>query len=135
MTSYRVSDDDIATYQKEVIPYWRGRTMRDRVFSQIPQQWQSAYHAGLFTEFMEQRAPGHTTLDGIIYQKGMLDFKKQIAERLAALDYLNDPEAADKAEELRAMDISCDAAIIFAERHAELAEKMAATAQNSARKD
>ena len=134
MTSYRVSDDDIATYQKEVIPYWRGRTMRDRVFSQIPQQWQSAYHAGLFTEFMEQRAPGHTTLDGIIYQKGMLDFKDQIAEHLAALDYLNDPEAADKAEELRAMDISCDAAIIFAERHADLAEKMAANAQDSARK-
>jgi formate C-acetyltransferase len=83
---------------------------------------------------MEQRAPGHTTLDGIIYQKGMLDFKEQIAERLTALDYLNDPEAADKAEELRAMDISCDAAIIFAERHAEVADKMATEAPDSARR-
>ncbi len=134
MTRYRVSNEDIETYQNEVIPYWQGRTMRDRVFSRIPPAWQSAYNAGLFTEFLEQRAPGHTTLDGIIYQQGMLDFKKQIAERLAALDYLEDPEAADKAEELRAMDISCDAAIIFAERHAELAEKMATDAQDSARK-
>jgi formate C-acetyltransferase len=134
MTRYRVSDEDIATYQDEVIPYWQGRTIRDRVFSQVPQAWQSAYEAGLFTEFMEQRAPGHTALDGIIYCKGMLDFKKQIAESLSALDYLNDPEAADKSEQLRAMDIACDAAVIFAERHAELAEKMAAGTPDSPRR-
>ncbi len=134
MTRYAVSDKDIEIYKKEVIPYWKGRTMRDRVFSHIPPQWQAAYAAGLFTEFMEQRAPGHTTLDGTIYEKGMLDFKAQIAEHLAALDYLNDPAAADKAEQLRAMDISCDAAIIFAERHAALAEKMAAGESDPQRK-
>ena len=134
MTRYRVSDDDIATYQKEVIPYWRGRSMRERVFSQVPSVWQSAYAAGMFTEFMEQRAPGHTALDDLIYHNGMLDFKAQIAESLATLDYLNEPEAADKAEELKAMDISCDAAIIFAERHAELAEKLAAAENDSLRK-
>jgi len=126
MTRYRVSDEDIETYQNEVIPYWQGRTLRDRVFRQIPPEWMAAYGAGMFTEFMEQRAPGHTALDGIIYEKGMLDFKQQIAESLARLDYLKDPTAADKAEELKAMDISCDAAIIFAERHAQLAENMAA---------
>ena len=134
MTRYLVSDEDIATYQKEIIPYWQGRTMRDRVFSRISQDWQAAYTAGIFTDFMEQRAPGHTALDGSIYERGMLDFKEQIADSLASLDYLNDPEAADKAEELRAMNISCDAAIVFAERHAELAEKMAADAKDSSRK-
>ena len=134
MTRYLVSDEDIATYRSEVIPYWQGRTMRERVFSRVPQAWQSAYEAGLFTEFMEQRAPGHTALDGIIYRKGMLDFKKQIAEGLDTLDYLKDPEAADKAEQLRAMDIACDAAVIFAERHAELAEKMAADTPESLRR-
>lgn len=134
MTRYLVSEEDIEIYHKEIIPYWQGRTMRDRVFSQVPEAWQKAYTAGMFTEFMEQRAPGHTALDGIIYQKGMLDFKQQIAESLAGLDYLNDPEAAHKAEELRAMDISCDAAIIFAERHAGLAEKMAADEKDAIRK-
>jgi formate C-acetyltransferase len=48
---------------------------------------------------MEQRAPGHTALDGKIYHRGMLDFKKEIAENIASLDYLNDPEATDKAEQ------------------------------------
>ena len=134
MTRYKVSEDDIRRYEKEVIPYWQGRTMRERVFNQVPPEWRTAYTAGLFTEFMEQRAPGHTTLDGLIYQKGMMDLKADIAEHLASLDYLNDCEAADKAEALKAMDISCDAAIIFAERHAELAEKMAADESDTHRK-
>ena len=126
MTRYAVSEEDINIYQNEVIPYWQGRTMRDRVFGQVPEAWRAAYKAGMFTEFMEQRAPGHTTLDGMIYEKGMLDFKTDIAANLAGLDYLKDPAAADKAEVLKAMDISCDAAIVFAERHAALAEKRAA---------
>ena len=125
MTRYLISNKDIAAYEKEVIPYWQGRSMRDRVFRQVPPEWQTAYAAGMFTEFMEQRAPGHTALDDLIYHHGMLEFKAQITGSLDGLDYLNDPAAADKAEELRAMDIACDAAIIFAERHAELALKMA----------
>ncbi len=134
MTRYAVSDEDIEIYKNEIIPYWQGRTLRERVFSQVPKEWQAAYAAGMFTEFMEQRAPGHTALDGIIYEKGMLEFKAEIAESIARLDYLNDPQAADKAEELAAMDISCDAVIIFAERHAELADKMAQKETDSARK-
>ena len=134
MTRYAVSAEDIELYKKEVIPYWEGRSMRDRVFSHIPPQWQAAYAAGMFTEFMEQRAPGHTTLDGAIYEKGLMDFKAQIDEYLAELDYLDDPDAADKAEELRAMNICCDAAIIFAERHAVLAEKMATAETDPQRK-
>lgn len=122
---YTISQEDIDTYEREVIPYWQGKTIRERIFGHVPDEWRAAYEAGLFTEFMEQRAPGHTALDGQIYRKGMLDFKKQIADELAALDFMNDPEATDKMEELKAMDISCDAVILFAERHAELAEQMA----------
>ena len=135
MTRYAVADEALQVYADTVISYWRGRSMRERVFEQVPQQWKRAYRAGMFTEFMEQRAPGHTTLDDVIYHKGMLDFKTDIARSLERLDYLNDPEAADKAEELNAMDIACDAAIIFAERHADLAEKMAAKEDDPRRKE
>ncbi|MFH1152816.1 MAG: trans-4-hydroxy-L-proline dehydratase [Pseudomonadota bacterium] len=134
MTPFRVAPGDIETYQKEIIPFWKGRTVRDRVFEQVPEAWKTAYRSGLFTEFMEQRAPGHTALDGIIYEKGMLDFKNDIRIRLAALDYLSDPLALDKAEELRAMAISCDAVILFAHRHADLAERMAESEADGVRK-
>ncbi|KAF5047548.1 Choline trimethylamine-lyase [anaerobic digester metagenome] len=134
MTRYHVSEEDIAAYEREVIPYWTGRSMRDRVFSQVPDEWRAAYESGLFTEFMEQRAPGHTALDGSIYSTGMLDFKTRIADRLARLDYLHDPLASDRAEQLRAMDIACDAAIVFAERHADLAWEKAKTEADPVRK-
>lgn len=135
MQRYLVDPKDVELYRNVVIPYWQGRSMRDRAFAEIPQGWKDLYEAGLFTEFMEQRAPGHTSLDGTIYRKGMLDFKKEIAEARAALDFLNDPEATEKDEELKAMDISCDAAILFAERHAALAEEMAASEKNPRRRE
>ncbi len=135
MTRYAVAAADMETYTEMVIPYWSGRSMRERVFDRVPDEWKRAYAAGMFTEFMEQRAPGHTTLDGIIYRQGMLDFKTDIADSLKRLDYLNDPQAADKAEELKAMDVACDAAIIFAERHADLALDLAAKEVNPARKE
>ena len=122
---YTISQEDIDTYEQEVIPYWQGRTMRERIFSHVPNEWKRAYEAGVFTEFMEQRAPGHTALDGAIYKKGMLDYKKEINDHINRLDFMNDPEATEKLEELKAMDVSCDAAIVFAERHADLAEEMA----------
>ncbi|MCX7775986.1 MAG: glycyl radical protein [Spirochaetaceae bacterium] len=134
MTSYHISKEDIDLYEGKVVPYWKGRSMRDRAFALIPDNWKALYEAGLFTEFMEQRAPGHTALDGTIYQKGMLDFKRDIADALARLDFLHDPHATEKRDELMAMDIACDAAIIFAERHASLAESMAATEQDPIRK-
>ena len=131
---YKVKQEDIKIYAEKVIPYWEGRTQRERIFKHVPEEWKRAYESGLFTEFMEQRAPGHTALDGKIYKKGLLDFKKDIKNHLERLDYLNDPEATDKSEELTAMDISCDAAIIFAERHADLAEEMAKREANEIRK-
>ena len=131
---YTISEQDIGIYEKEVIPYWQGRTQRERIFNHVPEAWKAAYQAGLFTEFMEQRAPGHTALDGQIYKKGMLDYKKEIAEHLQKLDYLNDPDATDKSEQLKAMDISCDAVILFAERHADLAEQLAKSEKNPERK-
>jgi pyruvate formate-lyase/glycerol dehydratase family glycyl radical enzyme len=134
MTRFKISEEDIDRYAEEVVPFWQGRSMRERVFSQVPEAWTKAYRAGLFTEFMEQRAAGHTTLDGTIYQKGMLDLKNDIAQALARLDYLEDKEAMQKAETLKAMDIACDAAIVFAERHADLAAEMAANEKDPQRK-
>ncbi len=132
---YHISQEDIDTYAREVIPYWEGRTQRERIFSHVSKEWEEAYHAGVFTEFMEQRAGGHTAMDGKMYQRGLLDCKALIAQTLNELDFINDPEATDKQQELQAMDISCDAAILFAERHADLAEKMAAEESDPQRKD
>jgi pyruvate-formate lyase len=133
-TSYAVSDETIQVYEELVVPYWRGRSMRDKIFQAMSEEWIEAYEAGLFTEFMEQRAPGHTVLDDKIYRKGLLQFKKEIVDAIAGLDYLGDPEAYAKREQLAAMDIACDGVIVFAERHAKLAQQMAARETDAARR-
>jgi formate C-acetyltransferase len=127
-TSYAVPHDAREVYSQEVIPYWRGRSMRDRLFQVLPTDWQEAYEAGIFTEFMEQRAPGHTVAGGKIYQKGLNGIKRDIAAALERLDFENDPSALDRREELLAMEISADACILFARRHAVLAREQAKTA-------
>lgn len=131
---YTISQEDIDTYEREVIPYWQGKTQRERIFNHVSKEWKEAYHAGVFTEFMEQRAAGHTAMDGKMYHEGLLDVKARIEKRISELDYIYDPEATDKQQELEAMAISCDAAILFAERHAALAEEKAAKEQDPQRK-
>jgi formate C-acetyltransferase len=132
--NYQINDEDIQRYSAEVIPFWKGRTQRERIFSHVPEEWRLAYEAGLFTEFMEQRAPGHTCLDGKIYRKGMLDFKKEIEDQIQKLDYFCDHEATDKEEQLRAMAVSCDAIILLAERYAQSAERKCLEELDPARK-
>ena len=129
LTSYAVAPEVIALYEREVIPYWQGRSMRDQMFAELPRAWVDAYEAGCFTEFMEQRAPGHTVADGKLYRKGMLDFKADIAEAVAALDFEHDPQALDRREALQGMALSCDAVMRWAERYAELAEAEAGKAE------
>ena len=90
--------------------------------------------AGVFTEFQEQRAPGHTALGIKMFRTGLLDLKEEIAESLAKTDLVNDPEGVDKRDELRAMDIVCDAMIRYAERYAERLEELAAEEKDPVRK-
>jgi formate C-acetyltransferase len=121
-------------YRDTVIPYWRERSMRHRMFQELPDAWKHAYDAGVFTEFMEQRAPGHTVTDGKIYEKGLCGLQADIDRELAALDDLHDLEAYDKRQQLKGMRMAADAVIHFARRHAEEAARLAAAEADPARK-
>ncbi len=133
-TPFYVSEDVQKQYEDRIIPFWSGKTMREKVFSSMEPAWQTAFDAGVFTEFMEQRAPGHAILDDKIYRRGMLEFKQDIAKYRDALDFANDPSAKNKVEQYRAMDICVDACMCLAQRHADLALDMAQSEANLQRK-
>jgi pyruvate formate-lyase/glycerol dehydratase family glycyl radical enzyme len=122
---FAVAPEARAVYEEEIIPFWRGRSLRDRLFAAMAPEWQAAYEAGVFTEFMEQRAPGHTVLDDKIYRKGMVDFLAEIHAALAARER-GGSDAAARRQQLQAMAIAAGALIRFAERHAERAAALAA---------
>ena len=134
-TPFAVSEDAFTTLTEEVIPFWRGRSMREKVFAAMTSEWQQAFDAGVFTEFMEQRSPGHAVLDDKIYHHGLLDFIKRIEDVRARIDWKSDPRAYDEDEELYAMKISAEAMINLAERYADLAREMAEREQDPRRRD
>lgn len=131
--SFAVEGDARRIQEEKIIPFWSGRSIRDRIFESVDPEWRTAYQAGIFTEFQEQRAPGHTVLDDKIYRQGFLDFQKAIGQSIDNLDFYHDPTAFHKREELKAMTIAADAIIHFAGRYARKLEELAAVETDATR--
>jgi formate C-acetyltransferase len=135
LINFCVKEEDFEFQKDEIIPYWGERCIRENILSHMTREWKECYEAGIFTEFMEQRGPGHTVGSGNLYQKGFLDYKDEIMQELSELDYINDPEALDKEAELKAMDIACDAIMILAKRYSEYARELAGEETDPERKE
>lgn len=105
---FRVTEEDLKLQEEKIIPFWEKRSVRHKILANMTEEWKNAYAAGIFTEFMEQRGPGHTVGSEKIYKKGFLDYKNDIIEARNNLDFLNDKEAFDKKSQLNAMEICCD---------------------------
>lgn len=133
--SFSADEETRRIYKDTMIPYWTGKSIREKIFNDMSEEWRVAYEAGLFTEFQEQRAPGHTVLGKKIYSKGLLDIKTDIQHSFDQLDFFNDPEAYDKREELKAMNIAADALITFARRHSEKLKELAENEENPGRRE
>lgn len=123
--SFKVSDDVKKIHEDEIIPFWKNRQIRQKIVNSMEQEWLDCYENGVFTEFMEQRAPGHTVCGGTIYKKGFLDLKKEIEVEISKLDFVNDKKAYDKKAQLEGMAIACDALIIYGKRYSEYAKQLA----------
>ena len=134
LVSFHTTEEDRKLQAEEIIPYWTGRSMREKILARMTPECHECYSAGMFTEFMEQRGPGHTCGGEQVFTTGYMDYKEKIRQTMEALDYINDPDAVNKCEELKAMDISCDAVLILGERYHELALEMAEKEGDETRK-
>lgn len=132
--SFKVSEETKKLYENTLRPFWSGRSIREKIFEFMSEEWIHAYNAGVFTEFQEQRAPGHTVLGKKIYKKGFFDIKKEIQDSIEKLDFYNDPEAFDKLEELNAMNITAEALISYAKRYSNLLMQIASEEKDESRK-
>lgn len=134
LVSFHTTEEDRKLQAEEIIPYWTGRSMREKILARMTPEWHECYSAGMFTEFMEQRGPGHTCGGEQVFTTGYMDYKAKIHQTMEALDYINDPDAVNKCEELKAMDISCDAVMILGGRYRKLALEMAEKEADETRK-
>jgi len=131
---FHVDSETKEAYRDIIIPFWKGKTNRERIFNNVTPQWKEAYTAGIFTEFQEQRAPGHTTLGDKMFRTGLLDLQKEIKSSIASLDFFTDPKAYERKAELQAMMIASQAMIQYAERHAEKLDHLAEECDDAQRK-
>ena len=100
--SYKVSSEMRDIYEKEIIPFWEGESQRERIMDSLDNEWHNAYEAGVFTEFQEQRTPGHTVAGGRIYTMGIADQIKR---------------SNGNSQDSEGMRIAADAIIEFAGRY------------------
>jgi formate C-acetyltransferase len=132
--SFGISTNDMKKHRQTIIPFWQKRSLRERLFAEMDREWINAYEAGVFTEFMEQRAPGHTVLDDKIYKMGFLDFKNEIERSIEDLDFENDPSAFHKREQLRAMSLAADGILLLAARYTHKLKELAKRENDTTRK-
>ncbi|MDR1431636.1 MAG: hypothetical protein LBI99_05910 [Propionibacteriaceae bacterium] len=123
--SFAVTAEDKRIQAEVVIPFWQERATMTKMYAALPEAWHLAFNAGLFTEFMAQRGPGHTVADDKIYRKGYLDFIADIDARIASIDYCRDLDAADQLAELQGMRLVCEGMVILGRRYAALARERA----------
>lgn len=135
LINFSVKEEDYGYQEEVIIPYWERRSIRSKIIANMTQEWRDCYEAGIFTEFMEQRGPGHTVGSVKIYEKGFLDYKEEIQKSIDALDFINDTEAYDKRNQLRGMAKSCDAIMLLGKRYAEYARELAAKEKDEKRKE
>lgn len=120
---------------REVHKYWKGKTTSDLATAYMAPETLKAMEHNIFTPGNYfYNGVGHVTVQ---YEKVLaIGYEGIMAEAQAELAKCNvgDGDYAKRSHFLEAVVISCKAAIIYAERYAELAKKEAATCRDAKRK-
>ncbi len=114
--------------------YFRGKTTSELAASYMSPEAQTAIEHNIFTVGNYfYNGIGHVTVHyDWVLKFGFLGIRRRAEEALAALSP-TDADYCKRSEFLRAVMMSCDAIITFANRYADLAEKMAKTAEGARR--
>jgi pyruvate formate-lyase/glycerol dehydratase family glycyl radical enzyme len=121
-----------------IIPYWKGRTVKDRILSMLSEEIIKGGHGqvGAFDdEWALENGDGHLAIDyPKLLRLGFKGLLEEINEKITSLDR-NDPEHILKENFYRSLIIIYEAAVRFANRFAVLAEDMAKNVSDPRRRD
>ncbi|MBW2057637.1 MAG: glycyl radical protein [Deltaproteobacteria bacterium] len=131
---FKVGGETRRVLSDRVIPYWKNKTMYDRIMAAMDDRWKRALENDVFTEYMISRAPGHVNLDGKVLTRGLLGLKKDVAEALKNVDF-SAPDCYRRIEELKAMEVAIDGALVFAQRHRAKALELASKEKDPRRRE
>jgi len=121
---------------RDILPYWKGRSVQDYIYGQLTDELKAAIQANVFDVGLHlSKGPGHFLLDyKKLFKKGFNGIIAEIESKIAKTDWAGDPEAIHRYNFLTAVKITCNAAIRFSQRYATLARGFAAIEDDSRRR-
>lgn len=140
---FQISKEDIKTVMEDIAPYWEGKTYHEHLNKVLPEDIRNVTYVddrGLKSKFVVSETSSYrSALQWVpdyekVIKRGILDIQQEAKDKLAKLDLNNSVDLWEKKPFLEAMIIVCDAIMIWAKRHADLARKMAAEEKDPKRR-
>ncbi|MGM9936143.1 MAG: glycyl radical protein [Candidatus Ornithomonoglobus sp.] len=140
---FDIIDEDAEYIINEISPYWKGRTFHEALNSALPPDTKKLTYnddeENTSRFIVNETASFRSSIQWVHdYEKplkiGFNGIKKEAQEKLAALDEFSPVDNTEKKPFLEAVIYTADAIILWANRHAELAEQKAANETNPKRK-
>ena len=133
---FYLSEENKKLFMEEVAPYWRGKCVLDRWNAMMPDDVRTMRDGGMlyvdkkFVRGYGENTPGWRTL----LAKGIGGIKKEAEEKLAALDAATGEDTLKQMIFYKSLIITAEGIIALANRHADLAEQMAAEEKDEFRR-
>lgn len=140
---FDISQEDIRIVSEEISPYWVGKTFHENFAKALtPETTRLTYNndAELTSRYIvNETASFRSSLQWvhdyeIVMEKGFKGIKEEAQARLAALDEYSPLDYTEKKPFLEATILTCDAIVLWANRHGDLAEELAARETDEKRK-
>ncbi len=141
---FDISKEDADTVKTQIEPYWKGKTYHEELSVSLPEdtrkltfnldeETSSRYIVNETSSFRSSIQWVHDY--EIVLQKGFLALKKESEEKLAALDEDSPLDSMEKRPFLESVIITADAIILWANRYADEAERLAELEKDESRKN
>jgi formate C-acetyltransferase len=140
---FQISKEEIKIVMEEIAPYWEGKTYHEHLNKALPKEIRNVTYVderGLKSKFVVSETSSYrSALQWVpdyekVLKRGFIDIQNEAKERLSKLDLNNSVDLWEKKPFLDAMVIVCDAIMIWAKRHVDLARDLAAKENDAKRK-
>lgn len=138
-----ISPEDAKIVVEQIAPFWKGRTYHEALNKALPAEVHKLTYDdpdGLISRFIvNETSSFRSSIQWVhdyevVLKRGFNGLKKEMEEKLAALDPASPVDQVDKRPFIEATILVCDAIVLWAKRHADAARKAAEECADPVRK-
>lgn len=142
-SGFDLTDEEMRVIVEEICPYWRDKAFWDDLYKALPKETRDiTYNPQNPVEsrhILDETASYRSSIQWVpdyekVLTRGFHSLKEEALEKLEKLDPMNVLDTMEKKPFLEAMVTVCDAIVLWANRHADKAEEMAAEETDPVRK-